>query len=347
MKNRKSGGKKQLGESILVKENKNAKGGVKMADLNKLFLEFNNNITLCKTKKESLKTGRNALRTKIKDKFLNKDRNQPKFCGQGSYMMKTTINPINGGEYDLDDGVYLQGYSDKEINEWPKPSTIHTWIKDAVEGHTSTPPMDKNTCVRVIYINDYHIDLPAYIVKDDVVYLAHKKDGWIVSDPKSFTKWFIDKVTSEGEQLRSLVKYLKAWKEYKDVDLKGIAVTILVGENYVSYENRDDLALLGTLTNIIETLEDDFKCVKPVAPNEDLFSGYDENKIQKLNDALTELKDSIKNAVNMDDEKEASKIMINCLGNRFPEGENFKVEEKCKYIQGKAPAIIKNDGRSA
>ena len=317
-----------------------------MADLNKLFVEFNDKITLSSSKKENLRTGRDALRKKIRDKFSEKGRNKPKFCGQGSYMMKTTTNPIDG-EYDLDDGVYVQGYSDKEIDEWPSTSTIHSWIKDAVDGHTSTPPVDKNTCVRVIYVNDYHIDLPAYIVKDDIAYLAHKKDGWVVSDPKAFTDWFIGKVTDRGEQLRSLVKYLKAWKEYKDIDLKGIAVTILVGENYYSYDNRDDLSLLGTLTNIIETLEEDFKCVKPVAPNEDIFDGYSETKKNSILSGLKNLRDSLQKAIDKEDEKEASDIMIKYFGDRFPQDKSSSKENKSQYVRAESPAIIKNDGRSA
>lgn len=317
-----------------------------MANLNRLFLEFNSNITLNSTKKENLKIGREALRKKVKDKFSEKNRNKPKFCGQGSYMMKTTVNPING-EYDLDDGIYIQGYSDKEKNEWPVPSTVHAWIKDAVDGHTTTPPVDKNTCVRVIYVNDYHIDLPVYIVKDEVAYLAHKKDGWVVSDPKAFTDWFIGKVTSEGEQLRRLVKYLKAWKEYKKVDLKGISITILVGENYCSYEKRDDLALLGTLSNILEVLDEDYKCVKPVEPNENLFDGHSEIKKDEIIKALTKLRDKLQEAVNKDDEKEGSNIMIKYFGSRFPLGTSSTTEEKSKFVQAKAPAILKNDGRSA
>ena len=317
-----------------------------MADLNKLFVEFNDKITLSPSKKEKLKTGRDALRKKIKDEFSDKDTNKLKFCGQGSYMMKTTINPIDG-EYDLDDGVYIQGYSNTEMDEWPSTSTVHSWIKNAVDGHTSTPPIDKNTCVRVIYVNDYHIDLPSYIIKDDVAYLSHKNDGWVISDPKAFTEWFVGKVTDKGEQLRSLVKYLKAWKEYKDIDLKGIAVTILVGENYYSYDNRDDLSLLGTLTNIIETLEEDFKCVKPVAPNEDIFDGYSETKKNSILSGLKNLRDNLKKAIDKEDEKEASDIMRKYFGDRFPQGKSSSKENKSQYVRAESPAVIKNDGRSA
>lgn len=316
-----------------------------MADLNKLFSNFEEEISLKPKKKENLKKGRDALREKIRNSFKEKERSTPKFCGQGSYMMKTTVNPIDG-EYDIDDGVYLQGYSDKDIEEWPTTSTVHRWIKEAVDGHTSTPPKDKNTCVRVIYVDDYHIDLPSYIVKDEVCYLAHKRDGWIESDPKAFTKWFVEKVQENGEQVRRLVKYLKAWKDYNDVDLKGIAVTILVCESYYAYENRDDLALLGTVTEIINSLENEFTCKKPVIPYEDLFEQIDEVNQNKLLESLKSLKTEIQNAVDKEDEAEASDIMIQVFGDRFPKGSSTKKEES-NYVKSEAPSIIKNDGRSA
>lgn len=320
-----------------------------MPDLNNLFLKFNDKITLSTTKKENLKTGRNALRKKIKDNFKDNNRKTPKFCGQGSFMMRSTVNPLANKEYDIDDGIYLQGYSDKEQTEWPSTTSVHNWIKNAVDGHTSTPPKDKNTCVRVIYVNDYHIDLPAYIIKDEVAYLAHKGNGWIESDPKAFTDWFIGKVTDKGEQLRSVVKYLKSWKDYKDVDLKGIAVTILVGENFYSYSDRDDKSLLGTVTNIIDILGDDFKCKKPVKPNEDLFEGFSQSKQENIINALKKLKDSLDEAINEEDEEKASEILRKQFGDRFPKGEAKTKNEsnRSSYIHTKSPGVINNDGHSA
>ena len=70
--------------------------------------------------------------------------------------MKTTVNPIGDKEYDVDDGVYIQGYSDKDISEWPSTTTVHTWVKDVVQGYTSTNPIDKNTCVRVVFAENYN-----------------------------------------------------------------------------------------------------------------------------------------------------------------------------------------------
>ena len=131
-------------------------------------------ITLSSSKRNELVTGRNSLREDIRSDFSEKGRNKPSFCMQGSFAMKTTINPIGDKEYDVDDGVYIQGYSDKDMSEWPSTTTVHTWVKDAVQGYTSTNPIDKNTCVRVVFADNYHVDLPIYISKNEDIYLVFR-----------------------------------------------------------------------------------------------------------------------------------------------------------------------------
>lgn len=98
--------------------------------------------------------------------------------------MKTTVNPINGNEYDLDDGVYLSGYSDVDQDSWPSPSTVHSWIKSAVDGHTQKSPVDKDTCVRVVYEAGYHIDYPIYIIKMMLLTLRTKQKAGLSAIPK-------------------------------------------------------------------------------------------------------------------------------------------------------------------
>ena len=134
-----------------------------MLDLNKLFLGFYDEISLTKTYKEKITKGRDALRNKIGDKFEEKGRKKPQHCTQGSYAMKTAIMPLDNDEFDLDNGVYLRGYSTDQ-DDWPATQTVHTWVKEAVEKHTSNSPIDKNTCIRVVYEDKYHIDLPMYIM---------------------------------------------------------------------------------------------------------------------------------------------------------------------------------------
>lgn len=318
-----------------------------MANTHSLFQDFCSNITLSQSKSNSLTTSRNALRSDIKSWFSDKGKKQPTFCWQGSFSMKTVINPLSGGEYDLDDGVYLHGYEDKEMADWPSPATVHSWVKDAVKDRTESDPTDKDTCVRVTYSAGYHIDLPIYIVKDDIAYLAHKTKGWIESDPKAFRSWFIDKVTSDtyGEQLRSVVKCLKAWKDYKGISLKGIEITILATQNFDQYTDRDDKCLRDTVAAIISSLEDDFSCVKPVAPGEDLFDDASATKQSSILDGLHILKSNLDKAISESNEKTATEYLRKSFGDRYPLGKDISVNSA--FATSAAPGVLKHDGRSA
>lgn len=317
-----------------------------MADLHKLFQEFNSKITLTPSKRESLKTSRNALRQDIKTWFSNEGKKQPTFCWQGSYAMKTVVNPLAEKEYDIDDGVYLQGYDNTEIDEWITPSTAHNWIKDAVKDRTSIDVINKDTCVRVPYAAGYHVDLPIYICKDDIAYLAHKTKGWIESDPKAFKDWFVSKVNSNdyGEQLRRVVKYLKAWRDYKNIPLKGIEITILATNAFDKYDDRDDKSLKNTVETIISTLEQSFECKKPVIPEEDLFDGASETKKTTIINGLKTLQDNLSKAIDESDEKKASEYLQKSFGSRFPLG---KESEEAKFAASVKPGVLKHDGRSA
>ena len=317
-----------------------------MLDINNLFLEFHEEISLTKVYKEKITKGRDALRTKIGNKFEEKDRKKPRHCTQGSYAMLTAIMPTGDKEFDLDNGIYLQGYTTNQ-DQWPSTQTVHTWVKDAVEGHTSNSPIDKNTCVRVIYEDKYHIDLPIYIMGEDgdgnsIAYLAHKSKGWIESDPKAFTSWFQGVVNDNGQQIRHLVKYLKAWKDYKNVDIKGIALTILVCNNFSLTANRDDISLLETVTNIIDALEDSFHCYKPVTPtDEDLFENISETTKNSILNGFNNLRKKLDDAIHeKSNEKEATDILQKIFGERFPEGEDINKDISEKTI---APIKLGNE----
>lgn len=309
-------------------------------NLHRSFIEFDEKIKLSISKSNQLKTGRDALRTDIRDWFSEKDKKQPKFCWQGSFAMKTTVNPISG-DYDLDDGVYLQGYSNNE-NEWPSATSVHNWVKAATDERTSLDSTDKNTCVRINYADGYHIDLPIYIMKDDKPYLAHKSNGWILSDPKAFTDWFIDKVNENDEQLRRVVRYLKAWKEYNNVPLKSIEITILVADNFDGYDNRDDKALFSTIEKILNTLDKNFSCVKPVAPGEDLFENISDTKKDKILSSLANFKNDLSTAISEDSDETVNKILQGLFGIRFPKVENINKS----YTVTNSPGVLKHDARS-
>jgi len=189
-------------------------------------------------------------------------------------MMNTIIEPANK-EFDIDDGVYFISDSDPIYST----QTFHKWIIDALEGHTKEGLVDKNTCVRVIYRANYHVDLPVYHIQSgSTPKLAHKAKSWIESDPCEFIAWFTDQCDNHG-QLRRIVRYLKIWSDFRKGSLpSGLVMSILAAENYMSH-SRDDIALYQTLEAIQETLQASFVCKRPTTPNEeDLLASYSKTK---------------------------------------------------------------------
>lgn len=314
-----------------------------MANCNKHFSEFDGIIKLTNSRKKSLKVSRKELRSKVKRWFKeNKpELEQPKFGGQGSLSTNTIINPlprvkiINGKEksflkYDVDDGIYFIG--EKDLEDRPAPSTYHSWVYKAVEGHTETPPVDKNTCVRTIFSDGHHIDQPIYYKQGETPELAHKKLGYIDSDPKEFTDWF-NKKANQNEQLRRLVRAAKAWcdnRHFINESQKmpsGLIMTILITENAVYRDNRDDIALKETLINIRSKLNISFTCYRPTTPKEENLL-VDYNQKDYFMSCLTNFIEDAKEALKEKNFKKATELWRKHLSNRFPLGED-KDDESC------------------
>lgn len=269
-----------------------------MANNHEQFIAFNDVITVTDTQKETLKKNRETIREKIRKYYKDNypDDVQPKFNMQGSYAMHTILNPIRDtdgtGAYDLDDGVYF--LSDDEADRL-SVDEYHKRIYEAIEGHTKTGQEDNDPCVTVLYADGHHVDLPIYFKSetgDDHPKLAHKKDGWIDTDPKEFYKWFNGR--EEHPQLRRLVRYLKAWCENvrfeKNKKMPTGCILTMLAEKHYEADDRDDVAMQKLLTAIYDELsgDDGFHCLRPTFPkDEDLFLSYSETR---KNEFLSELK---------------------------------------------------------
>lgn len=332
-----------------------------MADLNETFNEFNGIIALIPKKKEELRISRNAIRKDIETYFeKNRDNHTVRFKGQGSFSMNTTILPASG-EYDVDDGVYIFG---KEEDR-PTPATAHNWIFKAVENRTGQNTIDKNTCIRVQYAKNYHVDLPIYYKttgsnegnffdSKDIPELAHKGKGWIESDPYAFKLWF-DKKSKDKNQLKRIVRYLKAWTDNKcHLNLpSGMVFTILAVNNYVS-KDRDDEAFLETLETIQKSIDNTrhtwatYECKRPTTDDtENLLDKYSsETRKKNFLDALDSLIKSGRQALEVKSKKDACAKWQKHLGDRFP---CSSIEEKEEDV-AKAfatPDQLRYDNKSA
>lgn len=317
-----------------------------MAVLHKEFTKYNKDIKLTFSRKESLKKSRKDIKKKIRKWFKDNkpDELQPKFHGQGSFEMNTGVNPIPEKDsdsntllkYDLDFGVYFIEKDDEDNKQTIE--TWHNWVYKSVEDHTAQKPIKKTTCIRVIYSDGHHLDLPIYYKLDDVIELAHKAKSWIESDPKEFYEWFND---LKNGQLERLVRYLKGWKnfrEQKNTNLKlpsGFELTILAANNYVEDDN-DDKAFRETIRNIDTELNtsNGFKCLRPTTPkDEDVFSNYSTTRKDNFLSTLKSLLNDLDRAKDEKNFKKASEILRNNqFGERFPLGADKDEEEKSNNL---------------
>lgn len=296
-----------------------------MANCHSLFQTFHKEISIPTPKRDRMIVSRDNLRERIRKHF---EENHPGYCPkfyiQGSLKMKTGIR-TKDDICDIDDGVYF--FREPDVSA----TTLQTWVKEAVNGYTDTPPQHRKKCVRTIFVKDYHVDMPIYYKIDGKEYqLAVKNDGFESSDSKATVKWFVDRKDTEGQLVR-MVKYEKAWCDHlRDKMPSGLAMTILAAnaKEKLVYNERDDITLRDTLKEIKKALEIRFECIVPVVPSDDLFADYDENRKNNFLEALDRFIEDGEAALREPNELKASKLWKKHLGSRFPEGEDKDKDQK-------------------
>jgi len=288
-----------------------------MLDFHSEFRKFDEKIQLSESKKEKMRISRDAIENTIVDyhKDILKVR-EPSFKAQGSFVINTALNPIANEEVDMDYGIYLNDQPD-DMDEWITPRKAHERILEALKGHTQDESVSKTNCVRVLYRNFYHLDLPIYIIFNEKAYLAQtKQNSWIHSDAREFQDWYYS--NRNDEMLSRIVRYVKAWRDNTKSKLKSLEITIAT----VIYANlerkRDDLVLYDTVTNIVNELSIRRSIYKPVAPFEDLWDGYSESDIDEILKELRLFRDDLHIALNSSTNKKGSVILREIFGDRFP-----------------------------
>lgn len=202
---------------------------------------------------------------------------------QGSFAMKTMVQD-DDNDYDVDEGAYF------DIQDLTTTGGVHMtpqqarkMVRNAVSDEQFIKECEaRQKCVRVYYRQGCHIDIPVYRCLRDlsgqIVNEIALGDDWVESDARHVTKWFKDQNiskspnTANGGQMRRIVqlikKFTKSRKGWSNNMLSGFGITVLVEECYVRNDhNRDDIALIGTILNIISRLNADHVIRHPVMGN--------------------------------------------------------------------------------
>jgi hypothetical protein len=209
---------------------------------------------------------------------------------QGSYKYATLIKPVHlGEEYDVDVGLYFEWDDEQDVE--PTPKQLRDWVQAELLDYEKTCAClkkvevpAKERCSRASYIRQFHIDTPVYHLNtdSDVRRLACLSNKWEHSDPKNLYKWFKE-VVPEGDrdQLRRLVRYLKAWAAVSFDDIpdsrpSSIFLTVLAAEEFRGLwlhrflRMADDEALIKVIGAIYRRLSANKKVSNPVDTREDL-----------------------------------------------------------------------------
>lgn len=160
------------------------------------------------------------------------------------------------------------------------------------------------------------------------VLMATKDRGWQDSDPRPVRDWVARQVELKGEQLRRVMRYLKAWRDFQHWEKDDPKSILLMVAADAAFERdslgRDDLALLDVLKRLPNILRG--KVIspssydKPVHEQEDLAERLDKKDIrEEVIQRLTQFSNELERAIfEVGDPSTACQILIAELGDRIP-----------------------------
>jgi hypothetical protein len=164
--------------------------------------------------------------------------------------------------------------------------------------------------------------------QDQMRLACRDKDGggghWIPSDPRKLEDWFRDAVKDHGEQVRSVSRYLKAWRDEQDLDglasitlMWAVIKTFETHGGYRPFVGRDDLALLEVARALPDILH--AAIPNPVVDDARLDQGWSAEARAAYVAAAETLVDSLEAAITQSPGPATTiQRMIEQLGDRFP-----------------------------
>jgi len=324
-----------------------------MPTLQSAFTDFHDVIKLSDLDENAtLREKRDILLDKLKSK-ISEDASSYTYFNQGSYAMHTGVNPDND-DYDIDVGLRFN--VDKD--DYPDPTVVKKWVRDALEGHTKSVEIRK-PCVTVKYQREdeaiYHVDFAIYAAnnKDGKLYLARGKEFadadnkfWENSDPLELIRLVRERFadTDDSKQFRRIIRYLKKWKSGKFSSTghaapTGIALTMLAYNLFTpsytvdvfnkSARSYDDFTALRNLVKdilkqfILEYDDNYSPCYNihvnmPTPPYNDLFEKMTLSQTTTFRDKLLNMEDTLDKVSSKSSLSEQCELLQGLFGSDFP-----------------------------
>jgi len=306
-----------------------------MANVQKQFEQFHSAIRIDYDHSSTLREKRDIILNRIRKHLA--ENNRPSFAEllQGSYKMKTGVIPIEDLEYDIDVGLRFSFSEDAH-----SAAEVRLWVFEAVDGHTQSVE-EKGPCIRVVYVDGYHVDLVTYACWDDEsgnsqYRLAHKDDSWLPADPPGlldFVKFAREPYSktkdcsTQTDQFRRCIRYLRRWDDkalpiVSNDKPTGLAYVLLAEKNLTPQTflsgDPDDRAALYELASTAASTYERIKAKKPTPQYEEMFERISSTGMTSLQNRFASLRDALQKAGSETDPVEACKVLREQFGDAFP-----------------------------
>lgn len=328
-----------------------------MADVQALFEKFHRAIRTDYDTNQTLREKKDIIVDRVKAHLAKNKRPGCSEYLQGSYKMRVGVCALAGSEFDIDVGLRFS-FSDADF----APADVRAWVFEAVDGHTQKVE-EMGPCIRVTYVDGYHVDLVSYAWWDDMwgrtqYRLAHKDGRWLPADPPGLVEHVqnarkpyegTEDTVTLTDQFRRVVRYLKRWNDYhirgeSNDKPSGLALVLitekLLGFRQVDWRGiPDDRLAVERIADAAASMWGRIQAHKPTPEHEDMFGRLSEQAMSDLKDRFRALRDALVFAKNASDATDACKRLKQVFGDDFPcpEGDGGREAEARRT---NAPAII-------
>lgn len=259
---------------------------------------------------------------------------------------------------DVDDGAYLPMSFLTNTNRPSIASklffaAVEAVLAPVVKANGWRLITDKPTCTRIEVARDGHVDIPLYAIPDDEfgrlekaaalrgyfsfdeamraeesdnwdllpqdsVLLAHREEDWISSDPRPIKQWFTEQVAAHGEQMRRVVRYLKAYRDWQWEKAGPSSILLMAAsvDIFDARDRRDDLALLDVVKQLPDRLRDGVN--NPRDDSESLTDRLGSANVELAAQSFSELGKYLDAAIHSTSPDTACIWLIDKFGPRFP-----------------------------
>lgn len=149
---------------------------------------------------------------------------------QGSWAQRTIINPSGGRDFDADFTLHVN-----DEQTWT-PRDYLDRTRAALADHYIYAGMTlnrKTRCVRVVYANDFHVDVVPSVERGGFHHIAnYDTNTWEPTDPSGFTTWMQTKDADAHGNLRKVIRLMKWVRDHRNSfnGVRSVLLTTMLGD---------------------------------------------------------------------------------------------------------------------